>query len=638
MKLIMQLKYLLLSALFLLFSSLHLKAQQYYNQKPEFLRANAVWAFGNYAGLDFNSGSAKAIKIGTENYEATASACDPVTGELLFYVAQGGEECWNRNHQRMPNGFAMGGWKSTSQTCIVPVIDSPGKYYVFSNNMEGFANGRKDGLFYSIVDMSLDGGLGDVDTARKAIPMVMKDSNGDTILPCESIVAIQGNNCDVWLVTHKRIYNGLDTIYNPNVFIVFHITNKGIDLNYRTYNHSGPWYSTFYAGQMSVSPNRERIYQPSLGFLGTGTSSILCKFNPSSGEVYEAIGLYDTASWGGSTRDYSGVFSPDNSKLYLKDGQFDISVHNADTILNSRVPLSMPASYQKRLYNDTIYFMYATTDLAGNRIDSLGAITKPNLQGIACEVRSLPVALIPGTSTAFGGMGAELIYPAPRDTNQVVALDTIVCANNTSFSLKGSPGFSNYKWNNGIIDSILSITEAGTYWVLCSDIEGCHHQVDTFIIRGMNFAPPIITVDKFKLSTTASYDSYQWYLNGIIIQGAIDRTYNVTQNGDYTVSVTNELDCTSTSEKYKITNVNIGEFNTITNKISIYPNPAHDQICCKAPIKVKISVTGMEGKILNKESTNGCVSVRDLAAGMYLLQILDKDNTLLKVEKFIKRE
>src|SRR6202012_1135389 len=88
---------------------------------------------------------------------------------------------------------------------IVPMIDSPGKYYVFTNEVIlsiyndpvwSFAVYNPCVLYYSVVDMSLNNGYGDIEPGRKGI---LLDS---TLENMDGIEAIAGDNCNVWVLTH----------------------------------------------------------------------------------------------------------------------------------------------------------------------------------------------------------------------------------------------------------------------------------------------------------------------------------------------------------------------------------------------------------------------------------------------------
>ncbi|MGE5944116.1 MAG: hypothetical protein ACM31G_07235, partial [Flavobacteriales bacterium] len=120
-----------------------------------------IWYFGHNAGLDFNSGSPAVItdgKLVTEEGCATISNKD---GQLLFYTD--GMTVWNRNHNIMINGTGLKGhFSSTNSAIIVPKPDFPDIYYIFTVDSEAGANG----LQFSEVDMSLDGGMGGVTSSK----------------------------------------------------------------------------------------------------------------------------------------------------------------------------------------------------------------------------------------------------------------------------------------------------------------------------------------------------------------------------------------------------------------------------------------------------------------------------------------
>ncbi len=72
-----------------------------------------IWAFGQYAGLDFNSGTPMPIKTAINRWEGCASVCDK-NGQLLFYTE--GDTIWNRNHLIMPDGSGRKAFTSMATT------------------------------------------------------------------------------------------------------------------------------------------------------------------------------------------------------------------------------------------------------------------------------------------------------------------------------------------------------------------------------------------------------------------------------------------------------------------------------------------------------------------------------------------
>jgi hypothetical protein len=124
------------------------------------------WYFGNHAGVSFSTGSPVALTNGATsnpaNMEGTATISD-TTGKLLFYTD--GQTVWNKNHVTMTNGTGlMGSQSSTQSAVIVPHSRSQDTFFIFT--VDDCQHNLADGLRYSIVKMSLSGGLGAV-TATK---------------------------------------------------------------------------------------------------------------------------------------------------------------------------------------------------------------------------------------------------------------------------------------------------------------------------------------------------------------------------------------------------------------------------------------------------------------------------------------
>src|SRR5690606_21526872 len=146
-------------------------------------------------------------------------ACGPATGDRRFY--SDGRTVRDRWHNIMPNGMGITGnnGSTTQGACIVPLPGGPDKYLLFSLEYENDP-GR---LYYSEIDLSLNGGLGDVVATRKNIQL---DSNLS-----EAMVAIPGDNCDIWLIVHTR---------TEPVFKAYRITAGGLSTT-PVISNTGPW-------------------------------------------------------------------------------------------------------------------------------------------------------------------------------------------------------------------------------------------------------------------------------------------------------------------------------------------------------------------------------------------------------------
>jgi hypothetical protein len=129
---------------------------------------NNIWYFGDGAGLDFNSGSP--VVLNNANYLffsfAYSSSISDSLGNLLFYADE--SYVYNRNNQIMPNGGLLGSSQGTLQTTfVVKKLDQDSVYYLFTMDSWPYVGHMNPtGLTYTIVDMRLDGGLGDIPSGQ----------------------------------------------------------------------------------------------------------------------------------------------------------------------------------------------------------------------------------------------------------------------------------------------------------------------------------------------------------------------------------------------------------------------------------------------------------------------------------------
>lgn len=122
-----------------------------------------IWYFDNYAGIDFNVSPPKALTNSTlSTLEGCATICDN-NGNLLFYTD--GISIYTKNHALMNNGSGLKGDPSSTQSgIIVPNPTKTNIYYIFSTSDK-----PSEGLYYSVVDISLNGGLGSVTTKNSPL-------------------------------------------------------------------------------------------------------------------------------------------------------------------------------------------------------------------------------------------------------------------------------------------------------------------------------------------------------------------------------------------------------------------------------------------------------------------------------------
>jgi hypothetical protein len=158
------------------------------------------WYFGEKAAINFSNGSPVAVLNSQMNSHGGSASMSDSAGNLLFYTD--GIQVWNRNHQVMANGTGLGtsvGYMGSSHpVIIVPKPGNTGVYYIFT--VDGPASGYiRKGLRYSVLDMGLNSGMGDI-TSVKNIPL----TGGQNA--CGRLTAVShGNSNDVWIIT--RLYD-----------------------------------------------------------------------------------------------------------------------------------------------------------------------------------------------------------------------------------------------------------------------------------------------------------------------------------------------------------------------------------------------------------------------------------------------
>lgn len=330
-----------------------------------------IWYFGKKAGITFNAGPNPINLNGgeLETDEGCATLAD-ANGNLLFYTD--GIKVWNRNHQVMPNGNGLNGDPSSTQSAIiVPKPGSTTLYYVFTVDELG----KPNGLNYSIIDLTLEGGFGDVTTKNVSL---FSSS-------LEKITAVKhANESSVWIVGHK---------YNNNQFVSYELSSSG--LGNPVNSNVGVVLSNDTQktiGYMKSSPNGQFIACANAGDM---SNMELFSFNNNTGQLtlisssdfeYNGLGVYGLEFSSNSELLYVSKIDQTNklSEIY----QFNITSQNQTTINNSKLLISSQ-SYntleQLGVYGALQLGPDQKIYIARNKTFYLSAINNPNTIGLGCQ-------------------------------------------------------------------------------------------------------------------------------------------------------------------------------------------------------------------------------------------------------------
>jgi PKD repeat protein len=372
---------------------------------------NNYWFFGNHAGLFFDSLGVHATTGNLKVLEGTASISDGCG--LLFYTD--GDTVWNKSSQMMTNGFDIGGkcrlqGSSTQAALIIRQPASDSIFYIFTTDCgeDSFV----DGLRYSIVNMNLDNGLGEVILKKQPL-----------FTPAEEklTAAKHSNGCDIWIISHE---------FTSNNFYSYLLTSTGLNLT-PVVSSAGQIHTcnpptTYGRGYLKASPNGEKLINvnPDGVYAWCDTTlPELFNFDKTTGAVTsDFVFPKDTSYWwssynGWSIPFYGASFSPDNTKLYLSSGfygpnfyQFDLSAGSTSSILASKTFLATPFPYPQpyhhqpsSLVNAPDGKMYVAHHVAQPYRNYLGVVNNPNSPGLACNYVDSALNLVNGTSNYQGG-------------------------------------------------------------------------------------------------------------------------------------------------------------------------------------------------------------------------------------------
>ena len=119
--------------------------------------------------------------------------------------------------------------------------------------------------------------------------------------------------------------------------------------------------------------------------------------------------------------------------------------------------------------------------------------------------------------------------------------------------------------------------------------------------------------------------SYQWFRNGASIKGATDQVYIKTQEGSYTVQVTDGKGCPQLSDVPVTTDLQTTVFNS--SSFALYPNPANEKITVQTDAReseMKVKLFSLPGLLLMETTFpghSGQMDVKNLESGVYIVEI-----------------
>ncbi|MGB3948279.1 MAG: gliding motility-associated C-terminal domain-containing protein [Bacteroidia bacterium] len=498
------------------------------------------WYFGFNAGLDFTSGSPIAdLNGGLSTWEGCSSVSDR-NGNLLFYTD--GSSVYTSNHTIMPNGTGLLGNSSSTQSAVI--VKKPGTdtlYYIFTT--PAVSTG---GLYYSEVNMNLNGGLGDIVVSTK----------NTNLLPIvgERVTATKhSNGVYTWVITKRT---------NTSDYYAYLINCQGIQTPIVT--TIGLSAAGLNAGSTVVSPNGKKV--ASTFFTNTVGIEIL-DFDNSTGILSNAI----TQTLPG-TYPYGACFSSNSNLFYYSDigggnitqldltagGGLSTAVLASSTVIGN-VPYVGISSFRcgaLQLGPDSKIYV------AENGMFNISVINSPNTVGIGSNFTIDAISL----NGKQCGLGLPALFLNFIDT--AVINYNSACLNSPSlFSLNGdSTSIDSVYWsfgdpgsginnNSTLFSPSHTYSSAGNYTIQVIRYFQCGSDTNSIqinvtpnsVLATITGPDSVCSGQSIQLTGSGGF-SYQWLgPNGFSDTAQTINLTNYTQTAQYTLIASDNSGCKDTA-------------------------------------------------------------------------------------------
>ncbi|RED44949.1 T9SS type B sorting domain-containing protein [Seonamhaeicola aphaedonensis] len=449
----------------------------------------ANWYFGQNAGIRFNEdGTVTELIDGALSTNEGCTTISDENGNLLFYTD--GITVWDRNHKPMPNansasGGLFGDPSSSQSAIVIPKPKDNNIYYIFTVDTEGPNDLVDFGFNYSIVDLRLNNGLGDVVVGSKNINLRPDSSEkiSAVVKDCESE--------ELWVITFGPSGRTIET---PNRSIPIHDTFYAYEVSENGINTT-PIVSTF--SNLNITDSRGYLKFSTDGTKIANANVVsglfLYDFDADTGMVSGQIELAVNSTRPDKPQSAYGVeFSQNNKFLYVsayydsRDPnefndrfaqytsliQYDITaadVANNGIIIDERI--GFRGALQLGL-DGKIYRAMSETYFVG--LPNLSVINTPNLRGANCNYEHKAINLrldstqgLPPFITSFFTQKVDIIG------NDGTTTDLPLCEGDSFVLVAPDIPNASFQWQkNGIAinnqTNTLEVTndEVGLYSVL----------------------------------------------------------------------------------------------------------------------------------------------------------------------------
>jgi choice-of-anchor B domain-containing protein len=218
------------------------------------------------------------------------------------------------------------------------------------------------------------------------------------------------------------------------------------------------------------------------------------------------------------------------------------------------------------------------------------------------------------------------VVPAP---DPLLSYENTLACRGDSIQLGANPGLDSWQWT--LDGAPIEAATGPEWWANASGsyaytgvLGPCEVESDPVVITiAEPVVPELSLINDTLFASSAA--TYQWYLNGELLEGATGSFFVPQQSGAYTVLTTDANGCEAISLP-----LDVELINAVTNALpaswKVYPNPASDWLTIELPgagqaVYALYDLTGrmaMKGTISEEKKA---ISLEHLEGGIYILEI-----------------
>lgn len=515
-------------------------------------------------------------------------------GNLLFYVNTTG--VFRGDNTIMPGSETIYANDSAAEINICRIPGDPNRFYII-HNVETCSP-----LYYTIVDMSLEGGLGGIEEMNNLFSMAEYGEGIELIRkPGTENFWLLIYECDEGIV---RFFIDEEGISDPELIEVHLPAEEGYD------------------GRSELEYHNGKI---AMGFCWSN-ESFVADFDAETGELSNLIILPGIDAYGVE-------FSVDGSKVYFSKWyeqeddnlfQYDISTETVTSYELEMTDCSSVGGVGSSSANgfgqieqgaDGNLYIIQDRGCGITRIDFADTST-PQFETVI-----VPNELALGISDPNW---ASPLYPLSVSAIVIDDCDRIAVG---SISLEISGGFPPYEcnWASGETETTLEGLLEGAYTVTVTDSNAGIITQSYEVIDDPVYTPEITLEDGILYSNYPVNN--QWFYEGELIEGATESTFPVGEDGEYGLQIVHG-ECSSDvvfMDYIFVPGVAIDEYD-ISDQVQLFPNPSIGKVTIKLPKEgfAKVVLYSLQGKKIkewDQLSHQDSINLEMIESGLYFLRI-----------------